>query len=118
MVAAGDTEVEPLPEVDVNPPGLIAMLVAPLAAHVNVLLDPELMLAGLAEKELIDGGGGGEVFAPPADPAQPTMLHSDRIMAISRAKEGVAAPPRAKRKPKVRRIMLKCSEQTIRFGTA
>jgi hypothetical protein len=54
-VTAGDTLVEPLAEVDVNPPGLMLMLAAPVVAQLNVLLAPELMLAGFAAKELIVG---------------------------------------------------------------
>ena len=55
VVAVGLTLVEPLADVDVNVPGVMAMLVAPLVAQLNVLLEPEVMLAGLAVKELIVG---------------------------------------------------------------
>ena len=51
----GLTLVEPLAEVDVNAPGVMAMLVAPVAAQLSVLLEPELMLAGLAVKDVIVG---------------------------------------------------------------
>ena len=47
--------VEPLDEVEVKLPGVIAMLVAPLVAQLSVLLEPVWMLAGLAVKELIVG---------------------------------------------------------------
>ena len=49
----GVTVVEPLAEVDVNVPGVMAMPVAPVVAQVSVLLAPDLMLTGLAVKELI-----------------------------------------------------------------
>ena len=56
---------------EVNVPGVIAILVAPVVAQLSVLLEPELMLVGLAVKELIDGLGSalrlgfGEPFTPP-----------------------------------------------------
>ena len=55
VVAVGLTLVEPLADVDVNVPGGMAMLVAPLVAQLNVLLEPELILVGLAVKALIVG---------------------------------------------------------------
>jgi hypothetical protein len=55
VVAVGLTLVEPLANVEVNVPGVIAMLVAPLVVQLNVLVDPELMLVGLAVKELMVG---------------------------------------------------------------
>jgi hypothetical protein len=51
----GLTLVEPLADVDVNVPGVMAMLVAPFVAQLSMLLEPELMLVGLAAKELIVG---------------------------------------------------------------
>jgi hypothetical protein len=47
--------VDPLAEVDVNVPGVIAIVVAPLVAQLKLLLDPELTLVGFAENELIVG---------------------------------------------------------------
>ena len=55
VVAVGLTLVEPLADVDVNVPGVMAMLVAPVVAQLSVLLEPEVMLVGLAVKELIVG---------------------------------------------------------------
>ena len=55
VVAVGLTLVEPLADVDVNVPGGMAMLVAPLVAQLNVLLEPEVILAGLAVKALMVG---------------------------------------------------------------
>lgn len=54
-MAVGLTFVEPLAEVDVNEPGVMAILVAPVVAQLNVLLEPEATLVGLAVKELITG---------------------------------------------------------------
>ena len=47
--------VEPLADVDVNVPGVMATLVAPLVAQLSVLLEPEVTVVGLAMKELIVG---------------------------------------------------------------
>ena len=55
VVAVGLTLVEPLADVDVKLPGVMATLVAPLTAQLNVLLEPEAILAGFALKELIVG---------------------------------------------------------------
>jgi hypothetical protein len=44
--------------VDVNVPGVIAMLVAPDVTQLNPLLEPELMLVGLAVNELMVGFDG------------------------------------------------------------
>jgi hypothetical protein len=41
--------------VDVNVPGVMAILAAPVVAQLSVLLEPEVILAGLAEKESIVG---------------------------------------------------------------
>jgi len=41
--------------VDVNVPGVMAMLVAPVVTQLNVLLEPEVTLVGLAVKELMVG---------------------------------------------------------------
>jgi hypothetical protein len=55
VVADGDTLVEPLAATEVNPPGLIATLVAPLETQLSVLLAPALILAGLAINDVIAG---------------------------------------------------------------
>jgi len=55
VVAVGFTLVEPLADADVNVPGVIAMLDAPLVDQFSVLLEPEVILAGLAVKELMVG---------------------------------------------------------------
>ena len=55
VVAVGLTLVEPLANVDVNVPGVMAILVAPAVAQLSVLLVPEFMLVGVAVKEVIAG---------------------------------------------------------------
>jgi hypothetical protein len=55
VVAVGLTLVEPVADDDVNVPGVMAMLVAPVAAQFSVLLAPEFMLVGFAVKDVIAG---------------------------------------------------------------
>lgn len=54
-VAVGLTGVDPLADVVVNVPGVIAIPVAPVTAQINALLEPDVMLAGFAEKVVITG---------------------------------------------------------------
>jgi len=56
VVAVGLTPVEPLGPVVVNVPGVMAMLVAPVVSQLSSVLEPELMVAGVAVKEIIEGG--------------------------------------------------------------
>jgi hypothetical protein len=55
VVAVGSTVVEPLAEEELNVPGEMVTLVAPVVENASVLLEPDLMLAGLAVKELMVG---------------------------------------------------------------
>ncbi len=55
VVAVGLTLVEPVDAVDVNVPGVMAMLDAPLVDQLSVLLEPDVILVGLAAKELMVG---------------------------------------------------------------
>jgi hypothetical protein len=55
VVAVGLTIVEPVAVVEVNVPGDIETLVAPLVTQLSVLVEPEPMLAGLAVKETMTG---------------------------------------------------------------
>jgi hypothetical protein len=55
VVAEGLTFVEPLADVDVNVPGVMAILVAPADVQLSALLVLELMLVGFAVKEVIVG---------------------------------------------------------------
>jgi len=76
---------EPLADVDVNVPGVMAILVAPAAAQLSVLLVPELILVGSAVKEVIVGtepfpeGELDEVVAP--QPASATQANRMRTSA-------------------------------------
>jgi len=78
----GLTLIEPVPDVDVNVPGVMAMLAAPVTIQLSVLLVPELMLGGSAVKEAITGGDPfplGEVDEP--QPVSSTQIN--RIMRAS-----------------------------------
>jgi len=55
VVAAGVTTVEPLAAADVNPPGLILILVAPIVFQLRVLLEPGVTVDGFPVNELMDG---------------------------------------------------------------
>ncbi len=55
MVAVGVTLVEPLADEDVNVPGVMATLAAPVVTQLRVLLAPELTPLGFAAKEVIAG---------------------------------------------------------------
>ena len=65
---------------DVNVPGVMAILVAPAATQLSVLLEPEVMLAGLAVKEVITGlepFSGGVLDEPqPVSPAQANSMRA------------------------------------------
>jgi hypothetical protein len=79
VVTVGLTLVEPLADVEVNVPGVMAILVAPATVQLSVLLVPEFMLVGSAVKEVIVGAEPfpvGEVVEP--QPASPTQIN--RIM--------------------------------------
>lgn len=55
MVAVGLTLVEPLANVDVKVPGVMAIALAPVVDQLSVLAAPEVILAGLAVKETMIG---------------------------------------------------------------
>ena len=55
VVVVGLTLVEPLAAVEVNVPGVMAMLVAPVVIQLNVLLEPCVIVPGLAVKEVMTG---------------------------------------------------------------
>jgi hypothetical protein len=71
VVDAGLTLVEPLDEVEVNVPGVIAMLVAPVMFQLSVLLAPAVMVAGLAANELMVGAPAGVTVTVAVDVAEP-----------------------------------------------
>jgi hypothetical protein len=74
VVAVGLTLVEPLADVDVKVPGVMAMLVASVVPQLSVLLEPELMVVGLAVKELMVGLPGLVTVTVSVDVADPTAL--------------------------------------------
>jgi hypothetical protein len=78
IVAVGFTLVELLADVDVNVPGVMAILIAPAVAQLKVLLAPAFMFTGFAVKELIVGieSFPGEEFDEPVpQPASPTQTN-------------------------------------------
>jgi hypothetical protein len=85
VVAVGLTLAEPFGKVDVNDPGVMEMLVAPVAAQLSLLLVPALMLAGTATKDVIAGTVTFPVELPdePTEPqpTRPTQTYIVRTMA-------------------------------------
>jgi hypothetical protein len=83
-VADGLKDVEPVAEVDAKFPGVMVTLVAPEVVQLSVVLAPETMLAGLAEKDAMVGAGvcvRGPVDVPFPQPTGPTQI--DRSKATS-----------------------------------
>src|SRR5208282_3694455 len=79
--------VEPLADVDVNVPGVMAIVDAPVAAQLSALLVPEFMLVGFAVKEVIVGAEPfpvGEVEPQLTSPMQPNRM----TMRISARRSG------------------------------
>jgi hypothetical protein len=75
VVAVGLTLVEPLAAVEVKVPGVMAIVVAPLVTQLRVLLEPDVMLVGLAVKELMVGLLGGALTVTVAvDVTEPAPL--------------------------------------------
>ncbi len=74
VVAVGLRTTDPLANVDANVPGVMATLVAPEVAQFSVVVDPAMMDAGLAEKELMAGAATclsvGSFCVQPASTAQ------------------------------------------------
>lgn len=92
----GLTPVEPFAVVDVNAPGVIAMLVAPVVVQLSVLLEPDLMLAELAVKDVTEGaepvpgvvvvGGvvvGSGLLVEPPQLVRP--IHASRVRATAQS---------------------------------
>jgi hypothetical protein len=79
VVTVGLTLVEPLADVDVKVPGVMAILVAPVVAQLSVLLDPEVILVGFAVKELMTGLLGGFTVTVSVDVAEPAALVAVRV---------------------------------------
>jgi hypothetical protein len=60
--------------VEVNVPGVMAIDVAPVVVQLNVLLEPEAMLPGLAEKELMVGLLAAVTVTVSVDVTEPAAL--------------------------------------------
>lgn len=78
--------VDPLANVDVNVPGVMAILVAAAVAQVSVLLEPEFKFVGSAVKDVIVGaepfpeGAFDELTPPqPASPAQANRTRTSEL---------------------------------------
>jgi len=74
VVAVGLTLVEPLADAEVKLPGVMAMLDASVVAQLSELLEPEVMLVGLAVKELMVGLLALVTVMVTVDVAVPTAL--------------------------------------------
>jgi hypothetical protein len=75
VVEAGLTLVEPVADVEVKVPGAMAIEVAPVVDQLRELLEPELMLVGLAEKEFMVGlAGAGETVTVVVMVTEPAEL--------------------------------------------
>ena len=74
VVAVGLTLVELLANVEVNVPGVMAILVASVVAQLNVLLEPEVIPVGLAVNELMVGWFSAVTVTVSAEVAEPAAL--------------------------------------------
>lgn len=79
VVDVGFTVVEPLAEVDVNVPGVMAIDAAPVVVQLRVLLEPETMLVGLALKELIVGLLVASTVTVTVDVVEPAELAAESV---------------------------------------
>jgi hypothetical protein len=74
VVELGATVVEPLADAELRPPGVIEILVAPVVDQLRVLLELDVMLVGLAVKELIDGLLGAFTVTVKVEVVEPMAL--------------------------------------------
>jgi hypothetical protein len=74
MVAVGLTLVVPVANVEVKVPGVMAILAAPVVVQLSVLLAPEVILVGLAVKELMVGLLGVVTVTVAVDVTDPAAL--------------------------------------------
>jgi hypothetical protein len=88
VVAVGFTVVEPLADVEVKVPGAMEMLVAPVTDQLNVLLEPEVIVVGLAVNDTIAGSEPVPVDEPDGivepQPSRP-MQASEVISRVRRS---------------------------------
>ena len=74
VVAVGLTLVEPLADEEVNAPGVMEMLVAPVVAQLSVLLEPEVILAALAVNVMMAGLFAGVTVTVTVEVVDPAAL--------------------------------------------
>jgi len=79
VVAVELTLVELLADVEVNVPGAMAMLVASVVAQLSVLLEPEVILVGVAVKQSMVGLLGGVTVTVTVDVVEPVVLVAVRV---------------------------------------
>jgi len=93
VVAVGFTLVEPLADVEVNVPGEMEILVAPVVVQLKVLLAPELIAVGFAVKEEIAGIVGELFTEDELTPPQPASARQASNMTTSAAAFEDRTPP-------------------------
>jgi hypothetical protein len=74
VVVSGLTFVVPLAAFEVNVPGVIVIVAAPVVVQLNVLIAPSAMLAGLAVNEPIAGRFGCVTVTVAVAVADPVLL--------------------------------------------
>jgi hypothetical protein len=79
VVAAGLTLVDPLADVEVKDPGVIATLVAPVVAQLRVLLESEPILSGDAVNEVIVGLLAGFTVTVTVEVVDPVELAAVKV---------------------------------------
>ena len=104
VVTVGLMLVEPLADVDVNVPGVMAMLAAPATDQLRVLLVPEFMLGGFAAKDVICGA---EPFpAGVVEPGEAPAAQPSRPAQESRMRTSAQNPSRLDPSPRELRVFL------------
>jgi hypothetical protein len=79
VVAVGLTLVDPLADVEVKDPGVIATLVAPFVAQLRVLLESEPILSGDAVNEVIVGLLAGFTVTVTVEVVDPVELAAVKV---------------------------------------
>jgi hypothetical protein len=103
VVADGFTFMEPLVEVDVNVPGVMAIEVAPVADQLSVLAEPGFTDVGLAAKEDMVGAEPVPEDEPDVPPQCRNVADANIIRGSSRSRFGCQ---RATRRLTVSRVMM------------
>jgi ribose/xylose/arabinose/galactoside ABC-type transport system permease subunit len=82
VVAVGLTFVEPLANLDLNVPGVMAILAAPVVAQLSLLLEPETILVGLAVNDPIVGLCTGFTVTVRADVDEPAAFLAVNVYVV------------------------------------